>query len=227
MNDRTCSVAGCARSHLARGLCSAHYQRLMKGQPVESGPVRERPVYPDECSMCGRAARTKGLCSAHYARLLTKGDIGGAEVAKCRRGVAGIERLESDVYEAPNGCLEYTGGISKSTGYGHIYVGGRTWLAHRFMWTCYNGPIPPGMVVRHRCDNRICVRLDHLELGTQADNLRDIRERRRSATFRLMESDVVEIRSDPRSDSEVAAHYGVTPRHIRAIRARTAWAGVA
>lgn len=49
--------------------------------------------------------------------------------------------------------------------------------AHRWVWEAVNGPIPPGQVVRHRCDNRLCYRLSHLELGTQADNVRDAAER--------------------------------------------------
>lgn len=229
MDERTCSAAGCDRRHLARGLCSAHYQRMMKGHEVEAEPVYERPTYADECSVdgCARAERTKGLCVAHYARLLTSGNVGAADVKRSRRGIPAIQRLEADTAESADGCLEYVGSISRSTGYGHIFDAGRTWLAHRFMWTHYNGPIPKGMVVRHKCDNRICVRLAHLELGTQADNLRDIKDRGRSDTYRLTESDVVAIRSDPRSDGEVAADYDISARHVRNIRARRSWAGVA
>jgi hypothetical protein len=46
--------------------------------------------------------------------------------------------------------------------------------AHRWVWEAVNGPIPPRMVVRHKCDNRLCYRLSHLELGTQADNVADM-----------------------------------------------------
>ena len=42
-----------------------------------------------------------------------------------------------------------------------------TQLLHRWVWEQVNGPIPPGMVVMHRCDNPPCFRLDHLMLGTQ------------------------------------------------------------
>jgi len=48
---------------------------------------------------------------------------------------------------------------------------------HRWVWEQVNGPIPPGFVIRHKCDNRPCFRYDHLELGTVADNARDTVER--------------------------------------------------
>jgi hypothetical protein len=49
--------------------------------------------------------------------------------------------------------------------------------AHRWIWEMANGPIPKGLVVRHKCDNRPCFRLSHLELGTVADNNDDARQR--------------------------------------------------
>lgn len=30
-----CSVADCDRPHTARGLCKTHYNRLLRGQPIE------------------------------------------------------------------------------------------------------------------------------------------------------------------------------------------------
>jgi hypothetical protein len=50
---------------------------------------------------------------------------------------------------------------------------------HRVAWELWRGPIPVGQQVNHHCDNGVCVRLDHLYLGTQAENLRDASERGR------------------------------------------------
>jgi len=59
-------------------------------------------------------------------------------------------------------------------------------LTHRVMWEHLNGPIPSDMVVMHTCDNRACCNPDHLELGTQADNVRDMMKKGRARTGKRM-----------------------------------------
>lgn len=66
------------------------------------------------------------------------------------------------------------GGADHSGGYGRFQAGSGdalvTTTAHRYADTLERGPIPPGIVVRHRCDEPLCASATHLERGTAADN---------------------------------------------------------
>jgi hypothetical protein len=72
--------------------------------------------------------------------------------------------------------------------------------AHRLAYEKYVGPIPEGVIVRHSCDVRHCVRPDHLLLGSPADNSQDMKDRARQARgeshsqVKLTEAAVREIR---------------------------------
>jgi hypothetical protein len=73
-------------------------------------------------------------------------------------------------------CDEWAGART-SAGYGAIRVAGTLVLAHRLVWMQTNGPIPTEQLVRHRCDNKRCISLEHLELGTPSQNALDYVER--------------------------------------------------
>lgn len=78
-----------------------------------------------------------------------------------------------------DGCWEWMGARTNA-GHGTVNVGGgRFDRAHRVAWRLAHGEIPDGHVVRHRCDNARCVRPEHLELGTQRDNIHDMMSRGR------------------------------------------------
>lgn len=85
-------------------------------------------------------------------------------------------------------------------GRGEIRVKGKLWLAHRWAYHTYLGPIPEGMVVMHRCDNPSCVNPQHLCLGTHADNVADkLRKGRQPAAgdngmAKLTTREMVEVR---------------------------------
>jgi hypothetical protein len=72
-----------------------------------------------------------------------------------------------------DGCWEWQG-TRNSNGYGMIGVDHQSRYTHRVSWELANGSIPDGLEICHRCDNRRCVRPDHLFLGTRRDNVRDM-----------------------------------------------------
>lgn len=77
-------------------------------------------------------------------------------------------------------CILFDGYLN-AQGYGCMRRGKRSWLAHRWEWREVHGTIPRKMLVLHRCDNPPCIRVSHLYLGTQSDNMRHMRQKGRQA----------------------------------------------
>jgi hypothetical protein len=77
-------------------------------------------------------------------------------------------------------CWLWTGLVDED-GYGRFKRDGTDFRAHRFAYKLTYGTSPAGHYVCHHCDTPLCVRPDHLFLGTAADNLADcIRKGRRA-----------------------------------------------
>lgn len=111
-----------------------------------------------------------------------------------------LERFWKKVRKSENGCWEWIGSKWES-GYGRIIVNGKQLVATRVMLAITNREVDDSLFVIHRCDNRGCVRPDHLRQGTPLDNARDAVERdrhsrgERNGVSRLKPEQVIEIRS--------------------------------
>lgn len=75
-------------------------------------------------------------------------------------------------------CWIWTGPITRM-GYGRH--GAESSLAHRVLYEERHGALPKGVLLHHRCDQKDCVRPDHLQPMTRASHLRLHRKKRSSA----------------------------------------------
>lgn len=70
-------------------------------------------------------------------------------------------------------------GYKSRKGYGMMrYPKGRA-TTHRISWFLYYGAITPKQFVCHHCDTPMCVRPEHLFLGSHQDNMDDMKEKNR------------------------------------------------
>jgi hypothetical protein len=126
-------------------------------------------------------------------------------------------------------CWEWIGAVGRN-GYGRFWDGKRLALVHRFAFELHFGEIPPSKFICHHCDNRRCVRPDHLFVGTAKDNREDMLRKGRwrksrpvglrgekNGSAKLRDYQLPEIRARLASgatQTAVALEYGVSQHTI-------------
>lgn len=138
------------------------------------------------------------------------------------------ERLMESCQITISGCWEWKKSLA-SSGYGQIRWNGINTRANRASYIAFKGEIPTGMVVRHTCDNKLCINPDHLLIGTSQQNSTDMVERGRQAKgtkngrCKLSEEQVDEILKSNMSLSSIAKAYGISKGHAHRIKNGAAW----
>ncbi len=124
---------------------------------------------------------------------------------------------------SPDECWPWRGGTG-SGGYGQTRFRGEKRKAHVVAYLLSKGPLRPGEIVRHSCDNPPCCNPRHLHGGTHAQNMAEMVERGRSArgeahpNAALSDRQVAAVLRSSESSVRLAARLGVSARHIRRIR---------
>jgi hypothetical protein len=105
----------------------------------------------------------------------SRGCLSGREIVR-PSNAADVARFRAQV-DRTGACWIWRG--RTVAGYGAIQVGGKPVFAHRLAYAIRYGRVPPRVIVRHVCDNPLCVNPTHLRVGSQRENISEARARGR------------------------------------------------
>lgn len=133
-------------------------------------------------------------------------------------------------YEGLKGeCWEVISHMRRSKRGGYSVLGNPTNGLHRFFYERAYGEIPEGLHVLHKCDNRACVAVNHLFLGTDKDNAEDRGAKGRTAkgekngSAKLTAEQAKVIFHDKRLQKDIAVEYGISRSIVSNIKNGKAW----
>jgi Autographiviridae endonuclease len=145
---------------------------------------------------------------------------------------------------ASDSCWNWVGCV-QDNGYGRFNGNAGTEGAHRFSYRAFIGNIPSGLDVCHACDNRRCVRPDHLFVGTRADNMQDCKSKDRmssgekhgltikgsiksnAAKLSPDQVAIIDLRlSSGHKRSQIAIDFGVKLSAVRSIATGESWSHI-
>jgi Autographiviridae endonuclease len=117
-----------------------------------------------------------------------------------------------------NECKPWVGAVN-SRGYGSFKtLDNKIESAHRVAWRIEKGPIPDGLHVLHKCDNKLCMNTNHMWLGTHEENIRDAAKKGIMGNTKLKREQVIEIRDSKEKVTVLAKIYKVSSATISQIK---------
>jgi hypothetical protein len=145
------------------------------------------------------------------------------------------QKLLSRSKSTVDGCWLWQG-AKIPDGYGQLQgPQGKVVLVHRLSWQLFRGPIPEKAQVLHKCDVPSCLNPEHLFLGSQRDNILDMKAKGRLVTFsgerhgmaKLKWVHIRKIRSQyslGKTRAQLAQEYAISWSQLNRIVKGTSWA---
>ncbi len=132
-----------------------------------------------------------------------------------------VKRLKKNTNRDTSGCWNWHGSLTE-IGYGRLFsqINGKCTqiTAHRLAWVVhYNTPIPKDLHCCHSCDNRKCVRPEHIFIGTPQHNKNDSVLKGRSTPPKVSlqkRFEIAEAVFRGKSTTVVAREYGLTAARV-------------
>jgi len=197
---------------------------------------------PKNCELCGKVyeCRADKISSSRFCSVRCRSINGGkASWIKCQENWKKDSKEEfmlkmknsfESFFEKGSEikCWLWKQKMGKaSSDYGSFTFRGIGYKSNRVAWMIFRGEIPKDTYVLHTCDVRNCVNPNHLFLGTHADNMHDMAQKKRAKPrCKLSEEQVSEVRrllALGVTTVRIAKDYGVTSTCIWYIKHNKSW----
>lgn len=183
------------------------------------------------CSIegCEKPVASRGWCGMHLNRWKRHGTTDQHRLFRTKEETFSFYMPGEP---PPEGVPWIWTGNVKDNGYGRLRGDGKYQPAHRVSYEIFNGPIPEGLIVRHKTDIPLDVNPRNLELGTVADNARDRVERQRQVRgerqfHAVLNPHIVRVmraaHADGRTIASLAREYQVAETTVRNVVRHWTW----
>lgn len=130
-----------------------------------------------------------------------------------------------------NNCHICTSHKPNGDGYPYLTKNKKHWRVSRYVYTNTFGEIPNNLIIRHTCDERLCINPKHLILGTKGDNNKDRADRNRNRNqngennniSKLTNEEVIEIFYSKDTKENIIIKYNISRSTINTIKRKAVW----